>query len=83
LLRRQCPRDDVTRPKHPDKDLEALLRSLESAGWRIEKGRKYFKGYCPCGDHKKTIHVTPSDPGYRRHLVGWLRRETCWEEEGR
>ncbi len=33
-------------------------------------------------DHKKTIHVTPSDPGYRRHLVGWLRRETCWEAEG-
>ncbi len=73
----------MTRPKHPDKDLEALLRSLESAGWRVEKGRKYFKGYCPCGDHKKTIHVTPSDPGYRRHLIGWLRRETCWEEEGR
>jgi hypothetical protein len=40
----------VARPKHPDKDLDELLRSLESAGWRIEKTREYYKGYCPCGD---------------------------------
>jgi hypothetical protein len=27
----------VARLKHPEKDIEALLRSLELAGWRIEK----------------------------------------------
>ena len=45
-------KDGMARSKHPDKDLEALLRSLESSGWRIEKGQKYFKGYCPYRDHK-------------------------------
>jgi hypothetical protein len=68
------------RSRHPDKDLEAVLRSLERQGWRIERGQKYFKAYCPCGLHKKTVHLTPSGPRYLRNLVGWLRRETCWEE---
>jgi hypothetical protein len=76
LVCKNYQKGGVARPKHPDKDLEAVLRSLESAGWRIEKSRKYFKGYCPCGNHKKTVPLTPSDPDYRRHLVGRLWRET-------
>jgi hypothetical protein len=31
--------------------------------------------------NKKTIHLTPSDPSYRRSLVGWLKRETCWGQK--
>jgi hypothetical protein len=50
------------RPRHPDKDIEALLRSLEADEWRVIKGRKYFKAYRGCGVHKKTIHITPSGP---------------------
>lgn len=48
------------RPRHTIKEIEKLLRSLESQGWRVEKGRKYFKAYCPCGLHKRTVHLTPS-----------------------
>ena len=69
-----------SRPRHPDKDLEDVLRSLELQDWRVDKGRKYYKTYCPCGLHKKTVHLTPSGPRYMRNLVGWLARETCWEE---
>jgi len=69
------------RPRHPVTELEALLRSLEAQDRRVGKGRKYFKAYCSCGLHKKTVHLTPSVVGYLRNLVGWLRRETCWKED--
>lgn len=70
----------MPRPKHPDKDLEAVLRSAEKQGWKIEK-RKYFKMKCPCGKHIKTVHMTPSNPKYCRELIQQLERATCWEEE--
>ncbi|WP_211261535.1 hypothetical protein [Pseudonocardia acaciae] len=68
------------RPKHPDKDIERLLCALESAGWDVEKGRKYFKALCPCGTHQKWVHLTPSSSSYLKNLTGWLRRNTCWKE---
>lgn len=68
------------RPRHQTKEIEALLRSLEAQGWRVTKGQRCFKAYCPWGLHLKTVHLTPSFAGYLRKLVGWLRRETCWEE---
>ncbi len=80
-----CWGDRITsvspRHRHTVKEIEALLRSLESQGWRVKKDRKYYKAYCPCGLHKKTVHLTPSTTGYLRNLVGWLRRETCWKED--
>jgi len=36
---------------------------------------------CRCGWHQKSVHLTSSDPDYRRHLLGQLRRATCWDEE--
>lgn len=68
-----------SRPRHPDKHLEALLSALESDGWRVVKGRKYFKIYCPCPDeHLKTVHISPSNPNYQRNFESWLRR-MCWK----
>ena len=69
------------RPKHQDKDIEALLRDLERQGWTAAKGKGYFKTRCPCGQHAQTIHLTPSGRNYRRGIKGVLRRQTCWEEE--
>lgn len=70
------------RPKHPIKELEALLREAEAKGWRVTKGRKYYALWCSCpGKHWKTVHLTPSDINYERHLRGKLKRDTCWEEE--
>lgn len=69
------------RPRHPRKELEELLRNAERRGWKVSKGRKYFKMKCPCGIHIKTVHLTPSDPRYLRNTLSLLARETCWERE--
>lgn len=69
------------RPKHPRKELEAVLRAAESQGWAIVK-TTYFKMRCPCEDkHAKTVHLTPSNPRYLMNLLGQLRRATCWKDE--
>lgn len=68
------------RPRHPDKDIEDLIRLAEARGWRIMKGRKYYKAYCPCDDeHIKTIHLSPSGTMYLVNLRKWFNRQTCWE----
>lgn len=69
----------MPRPRHPIKELEALLRHAEAHGWRAARGKKYFKIFCPCGQHKHTVHLTPSDPNYETNLRGYLKRRTCWE----
>lgn len=69
------------RPKHPDKHIEEVLAASERQGWRVERGRKYFKIYCPCAEkHMKVVHITPSDPNYLRNVIGQLKRATCWKE---
>lgn len=70
------------RPRHQNKDIEQLLRSLERSGWRVNKGAKYFKAYCGCDDkHLKTVKLTPSDPHYLKNLKMQLKRSTCWKGE--
>jgi hypothetical protein len=73
----------VVRPRHPNKELESLLRSLERQGWRVGKPSKYYKCFCPCRAplHKRMVRLTPSNPGYLRQLMGWLSTNTCWEDD--
>jgi hypothetical protein len=71
----------MSRPRHPDKDLEAILKEAEDKKWRIEKRRKYYMMFCPCKRHKKTVHLTPSGPNYMRDLLAQLGRATCWNEK--
>lgn len=72
----------MARPRHPDKDLEAVLREAERKNWRVTKAKKYYKMYCPCPRKcKKWVHLTPSDANYTRNLLSELRRATCWEDE--
>jgi hypothetical protein len=71
----------VGRPKHPIKELEAVLKAAEAQGWDVAKN-VYYKMKCPCpGKHLKTVHNTPSDPNYLRNLIGQLKRTTCWKTE--
>lgn len=70
----------MTRPRHPRKELEAILSAAEARGWRVVRGNK-FKMYCPCADeHMKTVALTPSNPNYAKELRRQLARATCWEE---
>lgn len=59
-----------------------MLKIAESQGWRVERGKTYFKMKCGCDTkHLKWVHLTPSDPNYKRNLVAYLKRSTCWREE--
>ncbi|MGH9211040.1 MAG: hypothetical protein ACRD2C_10200 [Acidimicrobiales bacterium] len=68
------------RSKHQNKDLEKLLKQAEKLGWRVGKGKKYFMMRCPCGQHQRTVKLTPSDPNYGTNLRAWLKRTGCWED---
>jgi len=71
----------VARPRHQDKDIEAFLRDLEKHGWSVSKGKKYYKARCPCGEHQKGVHLTPSGRKYLKNSKKYLARNTCWEGE--
>lgn len=64
-------------PKHPVKDIEIVLEEFASLGWTVERGRKYYSVKCPCGDHYRHVHVTPSDRRYVMNLRSWLMRQPC------
>lgn len=69
----------VERPRHPKKDIERVMRLAESHGWWFAKGKKYYKAYCPSGEHLHTVHVTPSNPWYVVHLKYRFERTGCWD----
>lgn len=46
-------------------------------GWRIEDAVTYYRVKGPCGDHQRSIHLTPSNPNYSRQALNWLRRQPC------
>jgi hypothetical protein len=71
----------VSRPKHKDKDIEAVLQEAEDHGWTVKKpkGAAYYKALCPCGRHAKwSIHATPSTSDYAKNLAAWFHRQQCW-----
>ena len=71
----------VTRPKHPDKNIEAVLQEAEDHGWTVKKakGAAYYKVLCFCGRHAKwSIHATPSTSDYAKNLAAWFHRQECW-----
>lgn len=67
-----------TWPKHSKKDLEQILQLFDASGWRITKGKTYYKLYCPCRDHKTTVHLSPSNPNYALDKRKWLERQPCY-----
>ncbi|SCX03196.1 hypothetical protein SAMN05216534_0092 [Candidatus Aquiluna sp. UB-MaderosW2red] len=69
-------------PKHPNKDLEKLMRELDLANWIVVKRKKYYRAECPCGQHAKMIHMTPSSAYYVNQLRQFLRNRTCYENGG-
>jgi hypothetical protein len=69
----------MVRPKHPNKELEKLIRDLEEADWKVTKGRKYYRAKCPCGGHQASIKLTPSNPNWTQEKRRHLERDTCWK----
>lgn len=50
--------------KHPRKDLEEVLEEFDRHGWTILNPPKYYTLRCPCGQHQRQLHLTPSNPYY-------------------
>lgn len=69
-----------SRPRHPDKDIEKFLKKAESRGWTFTRGKKYYMGHCPCGEHLKTVHITPNQR-YLGNLRKWMMKLDCWKEQ--
>lgn len=67
------------RPKHQNKDLEAIIVNAEERGWTASKGKGYFHLRCPCGLHQKWVALTPSGARYGTNLKAWLHRQPCWQ----
>lgn len=63
-----------------NKDIEEVLEAFHQAGWRILNPPRYYTVRCPCGQHQRSIHRTPSDPNYGRNAVKWLERQPCYQE---
>jgi len=80
VIHREAVQVPSKRPRHQDKELEAVLEEAEERGWRVDKGKGYFRLRCPCGNHMRWVHLTPSGGNYVRDLLGWLRRSGCWKE---
>lgn len=68
------------RPRHPDQDLEALIRDAEKRGWRVSKERKYYKAYCPCPNKCfEMIHMTPKG-NYAKNKRNKMSKCPAWNE---
>lgn len=62
------------------KEIEALIAEFEAAGWRVVYRKNgYPRVLCPCGDHQRSIHKTPSNPNYGKDTLRWLQRQPCYQ----
>lgn len=60
----------MSRPRHPNKNIESALQYAEQAGWTVQKaegGRAHIWGKAMCPERSRDgdiefIHCTPSNP---------------------
>lgn len=67
--------------KHPKKELEAVLCEFDAKEWRIEDPPTYYQVKCPCGEHQRWIHLTPSGRNYGKNALAWLERQPCRQQD--
>ena len=65
--------------RHPQKDLEAVLAEFHAHGWEIIDPPKYYTLRCPCGQHYRWLHLTPSNPNYGKQALQWAKRCPKWD----
>lgn len=71
----------VARDRHPKQDYESLLREAEQRGWRITRGKGYFRCLCPCADkHWVRVVLTPSGSRTLLNTRKDFERCSCWKE---
>jgi hypothetical protein len=70
----------MSRLRHQNKDIEAVLSEAEDHGWTVIISKKsYWKLLCSCPEkHIKWVALTPSGSNYHKNLASWLKRQSCW-----
>lgn len=65
---------------HPKKEGEEVLKEFHAHGWLITRKKGYYKCLCPpeCGQHLKTVHLSPSNPNYYKQLLAYVSKMPCW-----
>lgn len=65
----------ANRPKHPKKEGEEALGTVEAMGWDAVFTGKYYRLRCRCGGlHQTYLHISPSNPNHFKEKVGYCRR---------
>ena len=70
----------TSRPRHPKKEGEEILREAEAHGCTVKKG-KYFRVLCGQGCHMKSICLTPSSRYTFINDIRNMRNWPCWKKE--
>lgn len=65
-----------------NRKIKPVVERIQAAGWTVAEpsGGGYRKAKCPCGDHLRWIHFTPSGGSYVQNLEKWFERQPCWKE---
>lgn len=73
------PTDCYARGPMADAERRRLFDRADELHWRVGEPNKkgYVKLLCPCGNHKRWVHKTPSDPYYYLQALKWLERQPC------
>lgn len=56
----------MTRPRHPEKEVEAVVAYAESKGWRWQAGAHWARMFCPRANRdgcRVSVFGTPRDAG--------------------
>lgn len=59
---------------------EDVFAAADSLRWRVDdrpNRNGYFKMQCPCGQHTKWLHKTPSNPHYYREYIAKMQSLGC------
>lgn len=67
--------------KHPKKEHEAVLKEFDAHGWRIGDPPTYYTLRCPCGEHQRQYHLTPSGRYFGNKMLQWARNLPCWAKK--
>lgn len=60
--------------RHPKREGQDALEEIHRLGWRIIDPPTYYTVRCPCGEHQRQIHLTPSNPNYWKQAVQHVKR---------
>lgn len=60
-----------------DDERQRALKLLRQNGWRVdhENRKGYLHLLCGCGQHRGTLHKTPSNPSHFRQKAAFLVRQ--------